>query len=82
MDTKSPANRAMLLGWVSIAPLGLWWGAICLDSVFLFPWNVADLPPSVKPYANQIFGSLFGSGAAVGAFQAIGSAIGGWGRRR
>lgn len=57
------------------APLGLWFGAICLDSVFLFSGNIADLPASVKPYANQIFGAIFGSGAAVGSLQAIASAI-------
>jgi hypothetical protein len=57
------------------APLGLWFAAVILDTIFAFPWSVADLPESVKPWANTIFGSIFGSGASVAAVQLISSAI-------
>lgn len=68
--------RAFWLVWCLFsAPLGLWWAAICLDSVFLFSFDVADLPQSVKPYADTIFQSLFGSGGLVAVGQAVSSAI-------
>lgn len=72
----SMQSRIFWYVWAGFAvPLGFWFGAICLDSVFLFSGNIADLPASVRPYANQIFGAIFGSGAAVGSLQAIASAI-------
>lgn len=56
-------------------PLGIWFAAVCLDSVLPGQWNIADLPSSVKPYANQIFAYIFGSGAALGVFQSLAGAI-------
>jgi hypothetical protein len=56
--------------------LGLWWAAVMLDTALPFiSLSIPDLPPSVRPWADTIITSIFGSGAAVGAAQAIGSAI-------
>lgn len=77
-ETRQAAmvNRMFWRVWALFAiPLGLWFGAICLDSVFGFSGGISDLPESVKPYANQIFYSVFGSGASVGIVQSIASAI-------
>lgn len=75
---RSTAMQSRVFWWVwaaFAAPVAFWFGAICLDSVFLFSGNIADLPPSVKPYATQIFSAIFGSGAAVAGLQAVASAI-------
>ena len=63
--------------WALFAvPLGAWWALVMIDTALPFvTWEIPDLPLSVKPWANTIFQSLFGSGAAVGAAQAIGNAI-------
>lgn len=77
-ETRQVAMQSRIFWWIWAlfsVPLGIWWAAICLDSVFLFSFDVADLPASVKPYANQIFAAVFGSGAGVASLQAISSAI-------
>lgn len=75
---RATAMQSRVFWWVwaaFAAPVAFWFGAICLDSVFLFSGDIADLPPSVKPYATQIFSAIFGSGAAVAGLQAVASAI-------
>lgn len=75
---RATAMQSRVFWWVWAAfaiPVAFWFGAICLDSVFLFSGTIADLPPSVKPYATQIFSAIFGSGAAVAGLQAVASAI-------
>jgi hypothetical protein len=77
-ESRSEAMKSRVFWWVwaaFAAPVAFWFGAICLDSVFLFSGQIADLPPSVKPYATQIFSAIFGSGAAVAGLQSIASAI-------
>lgn len=77
-ETRQTAMQSRVFWWtwaLFSVPLGVWWAAICLDSTFLFSWDVSDLPASVKPYANQIFAAVFGSGAGVASLQAISSAI-------
>lgn len=77
-ETRAASMQSRVFWWVWAVfalPVGFWLGAICLDSVFLFSGRIADLPPSVKPYATQIIGSIFGSGGAVAGLQAIASAI-------
>jgi hypothetical protein len=72
----SMQSRVFWYVWALFSvPVGVWLGAICLDSVFLFSGQIADLPPSVKPYATQIIASIFGSGAGVAGVQAIAAAI-------
>lgn len=77
-ETRQTAMQSRVFWWtwaLFSVPLGAWFAAICLDSIFLFSWDVADLPASVKPYANQIFAAVFGSGAGVASLQAISTAI-------
>ena len=53
---------------VFVFPLGLWWSAVILDSVFNFPWSVANLPtPQMQEWAGQMIQWVFyvGSGVAV-----------------
>jgi hypothetical protein len=72
----SMQSRAFWLVWTLFAaPLGIWWALVLADTTFSFGWKVSDLPASIKPWADIIFGSLFGSGATVGAAQAIALAI-------
>lgn len=58
------------------APLGIWFAAIVLDTVWT-PHNfgIPDIPLAIRPYADTIFQSIFGSGAVVGGLQAISAAI-------
>jgi hypothetical protein len=57
-------------------PLGIWWAAVVLDSVFLFSGAIPDLPDSIKPWADQIFNSIFLSGGGVAGVQLVAKAIG------
>ena len=77
----SMSSKVFWLVWfVFAAPLGLWFAAVMLDTIFLFGWLIADIPASIKPWAATIFGSIFGSGAGAVSVQSISSAI--RGRRR
>jgi len=78
METRAAAMQSRIFWyvWALFAiPIGFWLGAIAVDSVFFFSGHIADLPPSVKPYATQIIASIFGSGGAVAGVQAISTAI-------
>lgn len=78
VETRAAAmqSRVFWYVWALFAvPIGFWLGAIAIDSVFFFSGRIADLPPSVKPYATQIITSIFGSGGAVAGVQAIATAI-------
>lgn len=62
--------------WALFAvPLGLWWAAVVLDSLFLFSGRIADLPPSVKPYADRIFDNVFWTGGGVAGAAVLGKAV-------
>lgn len=77
-ETRATAMQSRVFWYVwalFAAPVGFWLGAICLDSVFLFSGQIADLPPSVKPYASQIIAAVFGSGAGVAGIQSVAAAI-------
>lgn len=57
-------------------PLGLWWALVVCDTFLTFiALDIPDLPQSIQPKADVIFGSIFGSGGGVAAMQAISSAI-------
>lgn len=83
------AQMAFLMFWVAWSmfalPLGMWWAAVLFDTTFGFGWQVANLPLSIKPWADQIFGSLFVSGASVAGLQTgaglISRGLSIWGRR-
>jgi hypothetical protein len=73
--------RTFWIVWALFAvPLGLWWAAVMIDTIIppFGSWGIPVLPNSIKPWADTIFGSIFGSGAAVGAAQALAMAIRGW----
>jgi hypothetical protein len=77
-ETRATAMQSRIFWYVwalFAVPVGFWLGAIAVDSVFFFSGHIADLPPSVKPYATQIITSIFGSGGAVAGIQAVASAI-------
>lgn len=42
-----------------VLPLGLWYAAGIFDSIFLFDWNVAALPPQFWSIAEIIIPALF-----------------------
>lgn len=55
-----------------LAPLGLWWAAVILDSVFHFGWAVADLPTrEMKDAASRMIEWVFYTGAGVAAIKAV-----------
>ena len=55
-----------------IGPLGLWWAAGILDSVFRFSWSVADLPtPQMQQWAGDMIAWLFYVGTGVGAVKSL-----------
>lgn len=77
-ESRQEAMKSRVFWWIwaaFAAPVAFWFGAVCVDSVFLFSGQIADLPPSVKPYATDIIRSIFGSGAAVASVQLLSSAI-------
>lgn len=51
-----------------VAPLGLWWTMVILDSIFYFPFDIAHLPNAeMRQWAGDMIRWLFyvGSGAAA-----------------
>lgn len=51
-----------------VLPLGMWWSAVILDSIFGFSWSVANLPtPQMQEWAGTMIQWIFyvGSGVAV-----------------
>lgn len=61
-DVLVAGNR--WLQWLFAVPLGFWFTAVVLDSVFLFEWNVAALPPPLDEWAGIIISALFLADAA------------------
>ncbi len=55
-------NQWWVTRWIMPAfawPVAVHWGAVILDSVFLFPWNVAALPHPLDEWEGQIILSFF-----------------------
>lgn len=72
------AQSALLVGrtwWFQlffVIPLGVWWSAVILDSIFGFEANVAALPPPLDTWAGWIISALFvvdGTKALIGRFK-------------
>lgn len=69
IDTKRAARDIVIAeqGWWVTAivrplfayPLALWWGAVILDSIFLFDWEVAALPAPLDEWAGWIVAAYF-----------------------
>lgn len=43
---------------VFVLPLGVWWSAVCLDSIFRFGWQIAEVPV-LREWGGVIVASLF-----------------------
>ncbi|WP_210275322.1 hypothetical protein [Martelella soudanensis] len=55
-----------------LGPLALWWSAVILDSVFNFPWDVANLPtPEMRAWAGNMIQWIFYVGSGAGALRAV-----------
>ena len=55
-----------------VLPLGFWWSAVILDSVFGFSWSVADLPTrEMKDAAGSMIEWLFYVGGGVAGVKAV-----------
>lgn len=55
-----------------LVPLALWWSAVILDSIFLFPWDVADLPTrEMKDAAARMIEWVFYVGGGVAGVKAL-----------
>lgn len=42
-----------------VIPLGFWWSAVVLDSIFSFTWNVQKLPDPLNDWAAMMLGAVF-----------------------
>jgi hypothetical protein len=73
---KAMSHWPFWAAWMTFAlPLGMWWAAVMFDTVFGFAGDVADLPESVRPWANDIFTSLFWTGTGMAATQVVSKAL-------
>lgn len=63
--------------WFTAAfPCTLWLGLVFLDTSLTFVhWAIPDLPETVKPYAETILASIYGSGAAVASAEKIAAGL-------
>lgn len=55
-----------------VVPLGFWWSAVIIDSVFGFSWNVASLPQPLDEWAGWMLSSVFlidGTKSIIGRFK-------------
>lgn len=53
-----------------VLPLGFWWAAVILDSVFLFGWGIASVP-ILEDWGGQMIRWLFYTGTVVGAIKML-----------
>ncbi|ADZ71338.1 hypothetical protein [Polymorphum gilvum] len=61
---------------VFVLPLGLWWAAVCLDSVFHFGWRIAEVPV-LRDWGGAIVTSLFLVDGARGMARGLAARRGG-----
>lgn len=55
-----------------LVPLALWWSAVIFDSIFMFPWDVADLPTrEMKDAAARMIEWVFYVGGGVAGVKAL-----------
>ena len=55
-----------------IFPLGAWWTAVILDSIFHFGWNVANLPTAeMREWAGSMIKWLFYTGSVGVAWKML-----------
>ncbi|MEY9629894.1 hypothetical protein [Sinorhizobium fredii] len=55
-----------------VLPLGFWWAAVILDSVFAFSGDVANLPtPEMRQWAGEMIRWIFYVGGGVAGVKAV-----------
>lgn len=55
-----------------VVPLGVWWAAVLADSIFHFPFDIADLPNAhMREWAGDMITWLFYVGTGVGAAKMV-----------
>jgi hypothetical protein len=65
IQTWIKAQTQLLVGrtwWFQlffVIPLGIWFSAVCADSIFPGQWNIAALPAPLDEWAGWIIGALF-----------------------
>lgn len=47
------------LQWLFVVPLGVWFTAVILDSIFYFPFDIAALPHPLDDWAGWIISAIF-----------------------
>jgi hypothetical protein len=53
-------------------PLGIWWAAVIADSIFFFPFDIADLPtPEMRAWAGDMIRWLFYVGSVTAALKVV-----------
>jgi len=78
-QTMADFNKSKLsfpLFWVLICmfvvPLALWWTAIIADSIFNFPFDIANLPtPELREMAADMIAWLFFVGTGLGGLRLL-----------
>jgi hypothetical protein len=61
-----------IMAGMFVIPLGLWWGAILIDSIFHLNLKVANLPTQeLRDYAGQMIQFIFYSGGTAATIRAI-----------
>lgn len=67
--------KAFWWAWAAFAfPLGVWWALVMLDTMtpaHVLNMGIPMLPDTIRPYADQIFNSIFYSGAGVAGTQSV-----------
>lgn len=54
------------------APLGIWWALVIADSIFAFPFDIANLPtPEMRAWAGDMIRWLFYVGSVTAALKVI-----------
>lgn len=55
-----------------VAPLGIWWSLVIADSIFYFPFDIADLPtPEMRAWAGDMIRWLFYVGSVTAALKVV-----------
>lgn len=55
-----------------IAPLGVWWTLVIADSIFHFPFDIANLPtPEMRTWAGDMIRWLFYVGSVTAAIKVV-----------
>lgn len=57
-EAGHPLSAARLGRLAFVLPLGVWWAAVCLDSVFHFGWRISEVPV-LREWGGAIITSLF-----------------------